>query len=309
MALRFDLVDLQLFLHVVEAGSITGGAAALQLAPTAASARVLAMENTLGLPLLTREARGVQPTAAGQVLALHARTLLQQMAHLQGSLAEHGPGMKTQIRLLCNTEAMHEVIPDRLADYLLAHPQVNLLVQERPGYEVVSALTEGMADVGIVREHTDVYELESFVFNPDRLVLVVPRGHALQALAQQRPVPLEAADSCDIVGLPQGTALQDIWDSRAAQRGRRLNYRIRVNSFDEQCRLVADGAGIALMPQSSARRNARTTDVAVLPLADAYTAFALRLCVRRLADLPAVTQRLVSSLLAADVRPATVGPP
>ena len=305
MIFRFDLVDLRLFLAVLEAGSITGGAQAMQLGLAAASARVLAMEDTLGLPLLTREARGVQPTAAGQVLALHARTLLQQMDRLQGSMAEHTQGMKTPIRLLCNTVALHEVIPDRLADFLLAHPQVNLLVEERPGNEVVSALIEGAADVGIVREHTDIFELESFVFNPDRLVLVLPHSHPLLDLATQRPVRLEDADSCDIVGLPEGTALQDIWDSRTAQRGRRLNYRVRVGSFDEQCRLVADGAGIALMPQSSAARNARTSAIALLPLIDSFTVFALRLCVRRLAELPAVTQRLVASLLGSEVRVAS----
>jgi len=309
MNFRFDLTDLRLYLAVVEAGSITGGAAAMQLGLAAASARVLAMEGSLGLPLLTREARGVRPTAAGQALVLHARALLQQMALLQGSLAEHTPGLKAPIRLLCNTVALHEVIPDRLADFLLDHPQVNLLVQERPGHEVVNALIEGAAEVGIVREHTDIFELESFIFHPDRLVLVLPPRHALCSLARERPLLLEDADGCDVIGLRAGAALQDIWDSRAAQRGRRLNYRVRVGSFDEQCRLVAAGAGIALMPGSSAERLARSADIAVLPLADGSTRFALRLCVRRLADLPAPTLRLVAALLGPDAAAAGPAPP
>jgi len=297
MSFRFDLTDLRLFLNVVEAGSITAGAEASQLALASASARVLAMEEALGAPLLHREARGVQPTAPGQALVLHARTLLQQMDRLHAEMALHAEGLKMQIRLLCNTVAMHEYIPDLLVDFLLAHPHVNVDLQERPGNEVVSALAEGQADIGIVRENTDVFELETFSFQPDRLVLVTPPGHPLAEQGRQGPLALALADPFDVIGLPQGTALQDIWDNRVAQRGRRLNYRLRVSSFDEQCRLIARGAGIAVMPLSSARRHARTLDIRSVLLADTFSAFELRLCVRRLAELPVVTQRLVQALL------------
>ena len=301
---RFDLTDLRLFLNAVESGSITAGAEATQLGLAADSARVLAMEDTLGVPLLTREARGVQPTAAGQALVLHARTLLLQMERLQGGMAEHSPGIKVQMRLLCDTVALHEVVPERLADFLLTHPHVNVQVEERPGNDVVSALAEGTADVGIVRENTDVFELESFVFQTDRLVLVVPPAHPLVLSAQGGAVSLTDADLCDTVGLPQGTALQDLWDRRVAQRGRHLNYRIRVGSFDEQCRLVARGAGIALMPRSTAERHARALDIRILALTEDFADLALRLCVRRLAELPAATRRLVASLLGSGAPPA-----
>ncbi len=304
MTFRFDLVDLRLFLNVVDAGSITAGAEASRLGLAAASARVLAMEDTLGAALLTREARGVTPTANGQVLVLHARTLLQQMERLHGGLAEHGHGMKMQVRLLCNTLALHEVLPDRLAGYLQVHPHVNLRVEEAPGHVVVAALVDGTAEVGIVREHTDVFELESFVFHPESLVLVTPPAHPLAQAAQSGPIALALADACDVIGLPVGTALQDIWDHRAIQRGRQLNYRIRVSGFDEQCRLVARGAGVALVPLSTALRQVRALDICIVPLTDHFATFALRLCVRRLADLPGATQRLVGSLLGDAAPPA-----
>jgi DNA-binding transcriptional LysR family regulator len=305
MTFRFDLADLRLFLNVVEAGSITAGAKASRLGLAAASARVLAMEDTLGAALLTREARGVQPTASGQVLVLHARTLLQQLERLHGGLAEHGQGMKMQVRLLCNTVALHEVLPDRLAGYLQAHPHVNLLVEEAPGHEAVAAVVDGTAEIAIVREHTDVFELDSFVFHPENLVLVTPPGHPIAQAAQSGPVALALADACDVIGLPVGTALQDIWDHRVTQRGRQLNYRIRVSSFDEQCRLVARGAGVALVPFSTARRQAHALDICIVPLTDRFARFALRLCVRRLADLPVATQGLVHCLLGDAAPPAT----
>jgi len=297
MTFRFDLTDLRLFLNTVESGSITAGAEATGLGLASASARVLAMEDSLNVPLLTRAARGVQPTAAGQALVLHARTLLLQMERLQGGMAAYSPGIKVQMRLLCSTVAMHEVVPERLADFLLAHPHVNVQVEERPGNDVVNALAEGTADVGIVRENTDVFELESFLFQHDRLVLVAAPAHPLVKAAQAGAISLTQGDLCDVIGLPQGTALQDLWDRRVAQRGRHLNYRIRVGSFDEQCRLVARGAGIALIPRSTAERQARSQDIRILHLTEDFADLALRLCVRRLAELPAATRRLVDSLL------------
>lgn len=62
--MRFDLTDLRLFLHVVEAGSLTAGAARSHMTLASASQRVRGMEDALGSPLLTRHAQGVRPTEA-----------------------------------------------------------------------------------------------------------------------------------------------------------------------------------------------------------------------------------------------------
>jgi len=63
--MHFDLVDLNLFRHIAEAGSITHGAERAHLALAAASTRVRNMEQALGAPLLIRARHGVTPTQAG----------------------------------------------------------------------------------------------------------------------------------------------------------------------------------------------------------------------------------------------------
>ena len=84
----FDLTDLRLFVHVHEAGSITGGAARSHLALPSASERIRGMESALGAALLVRGQRGVRLTAAGHTLLHHARLVLRQMEHLRGDLAD-----------------------------------------------------------------------------------------------------------------------------------------------------------------------------------------------------------------------------
>ena len=78
--MAYDLNDLQLFLEVVDHGSITEGAKRSHMSLASASARVSAMEKALGAPLLTRHRRGVMPSQAGWVLVAHARAIV----------AEHG---------------------------------------------------------------------------------------------------------------------------------------------------------------------------------------------------------------------------
>ena len=82
--MRFDLTDLRLFLLVTESSNITKGAERAGLALASASARIRAMEEELGVPLLERGRRGVQTTSAGQALAFHARTVMEQMERMRG---------------------------------------------------------------------------------------------------------------------------------------------------------------------------------------------------------------------------------
>ena len=67
--MHLDLADLRLFVHVLDAGSITAGAARAHLSLAAASERLRQMEDDAGMRLLDRHARGVHATAAGESLA------------------------------------------------------------------------------------------------------------------------------------------------------------------------------------------------------------------------------------------------
>jgi DNA-binding transcriptional LysR family regulator len=298
MALRFDLTDLRLFLNVVEAGTVTAGAEASHLALASASARILAMEDSLGSPLLVRRPRGVHTAPAGSALLKHASLMLQHAERMRGELAEYADGLKGHVRLLGNTVAQHEYLPAALGAFLVANPQVNISASQASGDEIVMALADGTADVGVFSDEIKTYELETFAFTHHRLVLVTPLNHALALQSQKRSVSILEADACDVIGLPEGSALQQRWEARAAQRGVRLNYRVRVPSFDAQCRLIESGAGVALLPEATARRFAATMRLSVVTLADTWMARQLLVAVRRLDELPAFTQRLVKHLVA-----------
>lgn len=291
--MRFDLTDLRLFLATVETGSITRGADRSALALASASARIRGMEETLGTPLLLRGRRGTVPSPAGRVLARHARAVLEQLERMSGELDDYAQGLKGQVRVLSNTSALSEFLPDVLAPWLVEHPNVDLELEERSSPAIVEAVAAGQADAGIVADWAPAAGLEIIPFRLDRLVLVAPREHKLAA---RRVVDFEECLGFDFVGQPEDAALQEHLSRHAAAARRRLRLRVRVRSFDAICRLVGAGVGIAVVPRTAAERGRRLAPLRLLPLSDPWAERRLGICVRSLAGLPPHARRLVEHL-------------
>jgi DNA-binding transcriptional LysR family regulator len=282
--MRFDLADLSLFRHVVEAGSITAGAARANLALAAASTRIRNMEEALGAALLVRGRQGIAPTPAGRTLLQHARLILRQAERLREDLGAYAGGQAGQIRLLSNTNALTEFLPEALSSFLATHPQVSVDLEERLSDEIVGLIAEGVADLGIVAATVDASALETYPFRKDRFVLVVARDHPL---AKRSRTAFAQVLQHDFVGLDRASALQ-----------RFLRLRVQLRSFDSVCRLVECHVGIGIVPETTARRVARTMAIKRVALTDPWAERELTICIRSMAALPAYAQELVQHLRA-----------
>jgi len=293
--MRFDLADLSLFRHVVEAGSITHGAERAHLALAAASTRIRNMEAALGVALVTRGRAGVTPTQAGRTLLQHARTILRQAERLHEDLGAYGGGLAGQIRVLSNTNALTEFLPEALSSFLAAHPNVSVDLEERLSDEIVGLIAEGGADLGIVAGTVDAGTLETYPFRRDRFVLVVARQHPL---AKRAKINFEDVLEHDLVGLDRASALQRFLASKAVRIGRPLRLRVQLRSFDAVCRLVECKVGIGIVPETTARRVAKTMAIVIVPLTDFWAVRDLTLCIRNMKELPLYARQLVEHLRA-----------
>ncbi len=291
--MRFDLADLALFRHVVEAGSITRGAERANLALAAASTRIRNMEDALGVALVVRGRTGVTPTPAGRTLLQHARTLLRQAERLHEDLGAYGGGLAGQIRVLSNTNALTEFLPEALSSFLATHPNVNVDLEERLSDVIVGLIAEGVADIGVVAGTVDAGGLETYPFRQDRFVLVVAQDHPL---ARRAKIGFEDVLDHDFVGLDRASALQRFLAGKAVRIGRPLRLRVQLRSFDGVCRLVECKVGIGIVPETTARRVAKTMAIAVVPLMDAWAERELTICIRSLAELPLYARQLVEHL-------------
>lgn len=294
--MHFDLTDLRLLLHVAEAGSITAGAERSGLALASASARVRGMEAQAGVRLLERGRRGVDPTPAGRALLRHARLVTAQVERMRGELGEYARGLKGHVRLLANTAAASVHLPETLATFLSANPNVDVELDERPSPEVARAVAEEEAEIGVAAGHADLSGLEVMPFRTDRLVLVAPRGHAL---ADRGRIAFVEALGSEFVGLSGEVALGGHLDGHAARAGGRMRTRVRVRGLHAACRMVALGAGVAVMPETMARRWGDAGALAFVSLEDPWAERQLVIVVRRFDALSSHARRLAKHLAAA----------
>lgn len=293
--IRFDLIDLRLFLHVIDTGSITAGSKLSHLALASASARIRGMEDALGVPLLERLRAGVKPTKAGLAVAHHARLVLQQIEHMHGEIADYAGGLAGRVRLLSNTAAITDYLPQALAGFLNSHPAIDVDLEERPSHLIVSQLLAQAADLGIVADSADISSLESRPFRRDQLVLIVPRA---TPFGRQRRLSFAQALAHDFVGLGEDSALQQHLALQAARLGLRMRTRIRLRSFEAVCRMVEAGVGVAVVPAVAAQGHAGAGRLRMLTLTDAWADRQLLVCARRFDQLSVPALKLVEALCA-----------
>src|SRR5712692_2283713 len=202
--MRFDLVDLQLFIAVANQRSITRGADRAHLALASASARIKGLEEALGVTLLKRGRRGVELTAAGESLLDHARIVMHNVEAMRGDLAAFASGVRASVLLLANTSGLSEHLPRALAAFLREHPDINVDVEERESTDIAAAIASGAADLGFAAEHALPDTFERFLFSEDRLMLVTGRRGPLSG---RRQIGFVEAAAFDFVGLTNSTAL------------------------------------------------------------------------------------------------------
>lgn len=293
--MHFDLFDLRLFVFVAEESNLRRGAERACISLAAASTRIKQLEDNIGAKLLYRKPQGVELNPAGEALLHHARRVLQQVDHLKCDLLDYSNGVKGHVRLLANTTSITGALPGALASFLARYPDVSIDLHERLSQEIVLAINESHADIGIIAGNVDTEGLEVRDFAVDDLVVVVPTSHALAARKSMRFV-----DTLDEphISLPEGSALANFLPPLARAIGRPLNFRIQVSSFESICLLVEAGVGIGIISRSSALRHARTMKLALVSLEDDWARRELKIVSRTGIALPRLAQDLVQHLAA-----------
>jgi DNA-binding transcriptional LysR family regulator len=261
--MRLSIYSLQLFVAVVEEGTIAAAAERENIAASALSKRISELERMVGTPLLLRKARGVEPTAAGQILVRGARRLLHQADDVAAEVRNFATGESGHVRVAAN----------------------------------LSSITQFLAqDIGVFNASDDESRLVVAPYRADRMVLAVPAGHPL---AGRERVAFEETLDHEHVGMHRGSAANDMLLRAANAFDRPLRMRFFVTSYDAMIAMVKAGLGIGLIPQKSIALY-DAGELSVIELTDAWASRKLKLCVRPGDDLSAAGQMLLAHLRASD---------
>lgn len=293
--MEFDLIDIRLFVDVADMNSLTRGARRSNMTPPSASLRIKNIEERLHAKLLYRSNRGVTLTPAGKAFLHYGRLMLMHAQQLQDNLREYAKGIRGHVRVLANTTAIAEFLPRVLASFLAAHPDVSVDLGEQLSPGIVSAVTQGTAEIGIVAGSIGTEDLLVLPYRDDRLVLVTPRVHVL---ARSKQVKFADTLSFNHVGLIEGSALFHALTQAARALNQTIKTRIRVGNFESLCRMIEANVGVGIVPEYAARRYSKHMDIRVIPLGDEWATRNLQICVRSLEALPSFAKWLVDALLA-----------
>jgi len=299
-ARRMDLTSLQLFVAVCELGSIGKASEREFIAASAISKRLADLEATLGTPLLYRHTRGVDLTPAGESLLHHARSVLYSLEKMQGELSEYVDGVRGHVRVHASISAIVQFLPEDLGAFIRAHEQVKIDLEEHLSTEVVRAVQEGAADLGVCNVAVGTGELQTLPYRQDQLVLIVPQGH-----------PLASADAIDFVqtldwdhvGLHATSSIYLAMREAAAAAGRSIRLRIHVTGLDAMCRMIHNGLGVGVMPRRAFELMHGVGKLACVPLQDDWAHRRIELVARDFSTLPVTARLLVDHLTATPASP------
>ncbi len=292
--MRYELTDLRLFLEIAQAGSLTAGAAAVFITPSAASYRLKNLEQAFGTSLFERTPRGMELTPAGDAVLLHVRELFEGIERMQGDVSRFISGIKGHVRLVANSSSLNGFVTQTLGRFLVAYPGIDADVDERQSETIPASVLAREADIGIFAGETDVEGLVVHPYAVDRLVIVTPRDHVL---AGQERIRLGAALDFDFVSMNRTSSNTLFLRDTAAKYGKHVRTRLHAHGFEAVLSLVASGVGIAMVPSSVLANRQQSRHVAVIELEEPWALRELNLVVRKDARFPNFITECVNFLL------------
>lgn len=297
--MRLDLFDLQLFLNIVETGSLTRGAEYSSISLQAASERIKKLEQHYQVNLFIRHSGGVKLTFAGQVFAEHAQAILQQGQQLSRAMAVFSEGQHSNISLWCNSSAQSEYLPLLLPKYLVNNPNIQIDLKEAESNDIIAALTNGTAKLGLISSFFAAPQLQTLEFSDDPLVLIFPEQHDLST---SKALKLGDCLNYPFVGLMQYHSLQQSIETQARLLHCEIQYRLRLPNFAAIAQVVANGVGIAIMPQRAAQRLAKLYSFKQIQLTGDWANRKLLLAAKNFDELSIAYQHFSQFLLSAEIQ-------
>lgn len=249
MARGIDPYSLRLFLAAAREGSIARAAATEHIAASALSRRIADLERAFGVPLFVRSPHGITLTEAGKLALARGTKLEDDLNLLVREVQAHAGEICGLLRLFANATAIVGSLPERLSAFCKQYPSVRIALHEHITEEVVRACLDDRADIGVGVERSAPSAVESWHFDHDPLIVILPPDHPLAA---RRKLHMTDFGPYPLVSIRTGGALDRLLHDRALEANIAVRTSVTVTSFDAVCRMVEAGLGIAVIPRRAA---------------------------------------------------------
>lgn len=272
-------------------------AAGLGMSQPAATKLLQQVEETLGQQLFARQARGMQPTPAGEVLVRYARQALVDFGFAREQMTALRSGLRGRLRLGCVPGALPQLLAPALAAYKRGHPRVAVSVLVETSDVMLEHLERGDVDVVLGRLAEGHYEdeLESRALLAEPQVAVVRSGHPL---LRQAAVTLPDLVRWPWVLQPPGSPQRSRFEAALREAGLHARLDITETASTVATTALLEASDMAaIMPASLAQHYARLGVLRVLPLELPLKVPPIHLITRRHRELSPAAARFVQEVV------------
>jgi DNA-binding transcriptional LysR family regulator len=248
------LPHLNTFAEAAERSSFTAAARALGLTQAAVSQRVQALERELGVPLFRRVGGKVELTDAGRRLHGYARRILDLHRAAREEVTGKEVPVEGELAIAASSVPGDYLLPALLAAFGPRHPRVRVRATVSDSAGVIGQLERGEVSVGLVGRKPDADHLEVRHLADDRMVLVVPRDHAL---ARGKSVTVDRLAAHPLVLRESGSGLRHSFEAALARAGRSLadlRTALELGSNEAIQEAVLRGVGVAVLSALAVRK-------------------------------------------------------
>lgn len=243
----FDTLSLKYFRSVCEEKNIAHAADKEATVPSAISKRISAMEKAIGTQLLQRGSRGVEPTSAGNVLLKYACQILDLMEEMHSELSNFPGELHGMVRVYGPISSLISSVSNDIGDFLRQYSNVQVTITEKITSEIIHAVENGNADIGICWSLADLKRMEQFPYRYDELGFLVKRSHPL---ARRDKVTFNDILDYDMIDIFPGSIVPHLLIKEAAASGKHYKCRVCVTSIENACRAVSSSLGVAVIPKN-----------------------------------------------------------
>jgi DNA-binding transcriptional LysR family regulator len=254
--------QLEAFVEVVRRSSVTGAAKALYVTQPALTARLNALERTVGAPLLVRRRGGVRLTEAGRAFFPYAERALQAVAEGRTVLAELERGAAGHVAICASPIVSTYALPSILKRFAEMHPRVEVAVRTGHSEEMIEVVKRDEAAVGLLRAFNDP-DIEQFTLYEDELVLVVHPAHASGEVAR-------LADLADehFVLFDRASSYHELTSAMFLEAGIAARSVMELDNVDSAKKMVELGLGVAFLPRVAVADEVRNGTLRIVELTD-----------------------------------------
>ncbi|HET7205864.1 MAG TPA: LysR family transcriptional regulator [Terriglobales bacterium] len=260
-----EIDQVETFLAVSTFGGFHRAAEALRVSQPAVSARIKALEESLGAKLFSRSRTGLTLSDAGKTFRPYAEQLLKAASQARQAVHELRPGSAGPLLVASALSISVYFLPDVLKRFQRAHP--NMLVEIRSGHSkaVLEMVLSGDAEIGLARslQHPEV---ETFSLRDDPLLLVAHPKHGPKHARRAR---LEDVAAWPLIVYERGSSDWTLTSGLFRRAGLVPNIAFEVDSIETAKRMVERGLGLAFLPQLAIVHEIRSGRLSTVKILDA----------------------------------------